>query len=424
MADSPSISITQLPAFGMAGNLAGVVSNADVTTNGVIVFIYVGGGWYSKPNCASPLTPLQRDGSWSANIATVGTDLQATEVAAFLVPTNYNPPCVDGAAGLTIPSQAEAVIYAHRVDPAVRQFNFSGYGWWVKNSAGSLAGPGPNVFSDSTNNIWVDAAGRLHLKITYTNNTWQCAEIISDRSFGYGQYRFTVNADVNGLDPNAVLGMFSWSDDSAYHYREIDIELSRWDYDTGSNNVEDYAVSPYGTGQVLYFPLAVGVTNSTHCFIWQSNHVAFESLNGGYEPLPAPTNFLQGWGCALGIPPAGGEQVHINLWLDKGNPPANNQPVEVVLSSFQFVPLGPPPPAYLNGLTRLPGGGVQLNLQGQADRPYQIFSSSNLLDWLGLGMVLTTNNIITYTSAPVGFQFTDTNPVSGQPRFYRALTEP
>ncbi len=420
----PALIITNLPAYGSSGNLGGVVSNANLTTNCVAVFIYVAGDWYSKPDCTSQLTPIQPDGSWSADITTGSSDKNATEIAAFLVPTNYNQPCVDGTPGLTIPAQAEAVVYANRVDPSARWFTFSNYGWSVKTSGGSLAGPGPNYFSDSTNNVWVDTGGLLHLKITSTSNEWQCVEIISDRSFGYGQYRFSVQANVNGLDPNVVLGLFTWSNDSAYNDREIDIELSRWDYANGANNVEDYAISPYGTGQLIYFALPSGITNSTHSFIWQSNQVAFQSLNGQFNPAPPGTNILQTWNSTAGIPPAGGEQVHINLWLDRGNPPVTNQPTEVVLSSFEFVPLGPPPPAHLSGLFPTVAGGLQLSVSGQSDEHYRIFSSSNLLDWLGIGLVLATNSNVTFSSVPVGFTFTDTNPASLQPRFYRTATEP
>lgn len=225
----------------------------------------------------------------------------------------------------------------------MRQFSFSGYGWYAKRSSG-LAGPGPNYFSDSTNNIWVDAQGALHLKVTHVNNQWQCAEIISDYSFGYGLYRFTVSTPVNRLCPSAVLGLFTWSNDSAYNDREIDIELSRWNYAFGTNNVEDYAVSPYHAGQVRRFPLSASVTNSTHSFLWQSNNVAFQSMNGNFASSPASTNILENWNCAVGIPPEGGEQVHINLWLDKGKPPANGQPVEVIISKFEYVPFRPPQP--------------------------------------------------------------------------------
>jgi hypothetical protein len=414
-AASQSIVITNIPALGAYGNLSGYVTNASFTTNCVAVFIYVAGGWYSKPTCSSQLTPINPDGSWTVNVTTSSSDTNATEIAAFLVPVNYDQSCADGTNGLAIPSQAEAVAYVDRVSSSARQFTFSGYGWSVKTSGGSLAGPGPNYFSDSTNNVWVDTQGLLHLKITYTNGEWQCAEIISDQSFGYGQYRFTVNTPVSILGTNVVLGMFTYSYDAAYNDREIDIEQSHWEYAYGPNDVEDYAIAPYGTGQETNFFLPAGVTNSTHSFIWQSTNIAFQSLNGYFASPPAASNMLANWSCSAGIPPAGGEQVHINLWLDNGNPPANNQPVEVTLSQFDFVPLGSPPPARLNDLNKLPDGDIQLRVAGADDWHYQIFSSSNLSQWLELGTVLVTNT---------PFFFTDTNPASLNPRFYRALTEP
>jgi hypothetical protein len=410
-ANSAAIVITNLPAFGARGGLSGYVTNANPTTNCLAVFIYVAGDWYSQPSCAHPSTPIQPDGSWSM----AALNASATEIAAFLVPTNYAAPCVNGIPGLTIPPEAEAVVYANRVNASARHLNFSDYSWWVKTSGGGLSGPGPNYYSDTTNNVWVDAQGFLHLQISYTSNEWQCVEIISDRSFGYGQYRFTVSTPVNSLDPNVVLGLFTWSNDTAYNDREIDIELSRWAYSFGSNDVGDYAVAPYAVGQVLRFPLPEGVTNATHSFRWQSNNIAFQSLNGNFASPAAVTNVLESWTCGVGSPPAGGEQVHMNLWLDKGNAPASNQPVEVIISKFEFVPLGSPKPAQLNQLTILPGGEISLSAEGVTDWHYQIMSSSNLLDWLDIGTALATN---TY------FQFTETNTGALNPGFYRVLTEP
>src|ERR1043165_4812079 len=61
---------------------------------------------------------------------------------------------------------------------------FSGYTWTIRNTGTATEGPGPNVFNGS--NAWVDANGRLHLKITKNTTTgkWNCAEIYSAQSFG------------------------------------------------------------------------------------------------------------------------------------------------------------------------------------------------------------------------------------------------
>src|SRR4051812_19512341 len=114
------------------------------------------------------------------------------------------------------PTQAAATVLA-----------FSGYSWVVKASSGKV-GPGPNYFSSSANNVWVDNLGRLHLRITKQGSRWFCAEVVSQASFGYGTYRWYLDSPVDNLDPNVVLGLFTWSDLPDYANREIDIEFSRW----------------------------------------------------------------------------------------------------------------------------------------------------------------------------------------------------
>jgi hypothetical protein len=179
------------------------------------VFIYVPGyGWVTKPTCAQPLTLIQPDGSWSADITTGGSDPLATRIAALLVSTNYSQPCVLGANVLptNVFAQASASAVINRPYPGPRWLSFSGYDWWVKTSTGPV-GPGPNYFSDSTNNVWLDGQGQLHLRITNRSNQWQCPELVSARTFGYGIYRFQLASPADNLNPNAVLGLFTWSDD-------------------------------------------------------------------------------------------------------------------------------------------------------------------------------------------------------------------
>ena len=67
--------------------------------------------------------------------------------------------------------------------PEPRTIRFSGYDWWVKSSD-TPVGPGPNLFSNSSNSVWVDESGRLHMKITHNATSWQCDEIVSKEGFG------------------------------------------------------------------------------------------------------------------------------------------------------------------------------------------------------------------------------------------------
>src|SRR4051812_1462922 len=91
-----------------------------------------------------------------------------------------------------------------------RIVNFSGRQWGVKK-ASSKVGPGPNYFSDSTSNVWVDASDRMHLKITKVGGKWNCAEVVLLGTVGYGTYRFYLDSPVDSLDRNVVLGLFTWS---------------------------------------------------------------------------------------------------------------------------------------------------------------------------------------------------------------------
>jgi Glycosyl hydrolases family 16 len=215
---------------------------------------------------------------------------------------------------------------------AARTIRFAGLIWNVKASGGALWGPGPNNFSDSENNVWVDEQGRLHLAVTHDDGVWKCAEVIAQNSFGHGTYRFTIDTPLDGLDPNVVLGLFTWNDNPAYNHREIDIEFSRWGNAEDFTNTQ-YVVQPYtGNGNLLRWTMQPGYGATSHSFRWTKNSVAFLSSANG--------NTVKQWNYTrrAGIPRPGGENPRINLWLFRGEPPLNQQPVEVIVSGFQFLP--------------------------------------------------------------------------------------
>ena len=210
-----------------------------------------------------------------------------------------------------------------------RTITFSGYDWSVKVSTGRV-GPGPNYFSDGTNNVWVDPQGRLHLKITNAKGKWYCAEVVSKPSFGYGTYRWYLDTPVDNLDPNVVLGVFTWSDLPDYNHREIDIEFSRWG--SVNNQNAQYVVQPYtNPGNIVRWDEPPGLSQTNHGFNWQSGSIFFQSLNG--------PNTIQQWTFnGPGIPMPGGENARMNLWLVNGRAPTNRQPVEIIINRFEFVP--------------------------------------------------------------------------------------
>ena len=416
-APAPSILITNLPSYGSGSLLSGLVLNANTTTNAVAVFIYVPGyGWVTKPTCAQPLTPILPDGSWVANVATGGAgDLTATRFAALLVGTNFNQACVLGLANLPADTYARAIAktVVTRPSPGVRFLSFSGYDWSVKASPGTV-GPGPNYFSDATNNVWIDTNGWLHLRITHRSNAWQCAEIVSARSFGHGNYRFELNSVADNLNPNVTLGLFTYSDDPAYTNREIDVECSRWQNAADTNNSQ-FVVQPYYlANQLVRYRVPPGLANSTHLFVWETNRISWQSRTGAYSA--AATNLISSYvfSNAANVPQSGDEAVHLNLWLINGSPPTDNNEVEVIIKSFNFVPLGPLPNSVLGKFQVLAPGQFKFNLTTQPDYRYEVQTSSNLLLWPRLASLLATNTTLT---------FVDSNLPAGT-RFYRAVTQP
>ena len=414
---APAVIITNLPAYGSFNTLSGVVSGAGGSSNAVAVFIYVPGyGWVTKPTCAQPLTPIQADGSWVANITTGGSDQLATRVAALLVNTNYNQPCVAGAAYLptNVFAQARAAAVVTRPSPGIRFVNFCGYDWWLKSSTG-VVGPGPNYFSDSTNNVWVDIAGQLHVRITNRSNQWQCAELVSARTFGYGTYRFELASSVDAINPNVILGLFTWSDDPVFTDREIDVECSRWGNAADPNNAQ-FVVQPYNlSGHQARYATPASDTNSAHLFNWQTNGVTFQSQHGNFLANPSPAKTITNWTCSLATPVTGDENMRINLWLMNGLAPTDHNELEFVIKSFRFVPPGTASAPRLTSPRLISGGMFSANVQTEMDRAYEIDVSSNLLDWKAVQTILANNTAM---------GFVDTNAPSLSRRFYRAVALP
>jgi hypothetical protein len=212
---------------------------------------------------------------------------------------------------------------------------FAGYDWDIKNSE-FLVGPGPNFFSDSTDNVWVDSLG-LHLKITYRNGKWYCAEVTLQDALGYGRYVFQVSSPIGNMDPNVVLGLFMWDNDVHPFHREFDIEFSH--FGSLPTNAQ-YAVQPWespGHSNTWFLPQTID--SSTHLFNWCCDQIEFLSAEG-HQSTPPYNSVHQNWIYTYSdstiVPNPGNEHVHMNLWLFDRVPP--DSAAEVVISNFEFFP--------------------------------------------------------------------------------------
>ena len=212
-----------------------------------------------------------------------------------------------------------------------RTITWSDMEWHVKTG---YWGPGPNHWSDSTNNVWVDDAGALHLRITQEEDEWYAAEVETFTSFGYGEYRFQTTGRLDLLDSNVVGGAFVYLDDS----NEIDIEFVKvW---TGPTNNASYATQPSSAANML--PFRLNLTNgalTTHRFIWEEDYIFFQSYHGHGEPPTDPSSLIAEWFyVGRDIPYASIERVHLNLWLFQGQAPVDTQGLEMVVDRFAFIP--------------------------------------------------------------------------------------
>jgi len=111
-ASDAAIDFTHVPPYGSFELLEGRVQCVVPTDFKVAVSIKVRGGWWTKPYWDEPLTRVDPNGSWQCDITTGGIDEQATEIAAFLVPSGYSPPLMSGQRSLPAELRDDAVAEA------------------------------------------------------------------------------------------------------------------------------------------------------------------------------------------------------------------------------------------------------------------------------------------------------------------------
>jgi hypothetical protein len=242
---------------------------------------------------------------------------------------NWGCPTIRTSLGaIAAASVASAVLIAAKPSPQAT-IVWSGATWTIKTSAG-LVGPGPNRFDRA--NVSVDAFGNLHLRIAKNAaNQWTCAEIIAPESHGYGTYTFAIGSRVDALDPNVVLGLFTWSDRPQYAHREIDIEFARWGNPSDPTNAQ-YVVQPYDRPAHLMRFFQPPTAVSTHRFTWQPGQVTWESYDESGRLIDDYAY------AGTDVPKPGDERVRLNLWLFRGAPPTDSNAVDVTVASFTYTP--------------------------------------------------------------------------------------
>lgn len=217
------------------------------------------------------------------------------------------------------------------LDNENRVIQFSGYNWIVRDTYDRKMGPGPNLFSNSQKNVWVDENGKLHLKIVKRKGGWYCSEVTLDKKVGYGKYIFYIDSSLSSLDENIVAGLFTYLTD----HQEIDIEFSRWSMPDNEN--AQYVVQPHDNPENQYrFHLNDSLGNTVHSFEWSENKITFESSFGDDLAQESVQQWVYN---GSHIPKQNNERLKINLWLYKGKSPQQGADHELVVDSVKFIPL-------------------------------------------------------------------------------------
>lgn len=211
-----------------------------------------------------------------------------------------------------------------------RTISFSGYEWAVNDSGVHQMGPGPNWYASDAQTVYVDQNGKLHLYLHKDHEKWVCAEVYLTKPLGFGTYAIALDTPVHDLDPNVVVGLFTYARPDAQAHREIDIEFSKWG-NPANQLTGQYVLQPSAVpGNLHRFAGPDKAGPTVHVFNWAPNHLKFysESPSGRYAEAELTGPF----------PSSLDETFRINLWLFRGVYPTAPDTVEVVVGKFTFTP--------------------------------------------------------------------------------------
>ena len=325
----PAIEFAKIPPAAQGGRervdtISGRVVGARP---GQQIVIYARSGpWWVQP-WPEFLIPIQADSTWSTE-----THL-GFEYAALLVEPGYRP-----AATMDVAPAPGGVVVAVNVVKGTgtvslaptKPLHFSGYDWKVRTIAGDRGGLN-NLYDGD--NAWTDSRGALHLRIRKKAGRWSCAEVELTRSLGYGTY-IVVVGDTSHLEPAAVLSMNTFDDwGGAQHYRELDVEMSRWGDAANKNNAQ-YGIQPfYVPGNV--FPFKVPSGTLTHSMHWESGRATFKTVRGpSIAGVPAVSEHI----FTSGVPSPGQETFQLLFYVVASEKNPLQKENEVVVEKFAYLP--------------------------------------------------------------------------------------
>jgi hypothetical protein len=328
---APKIAFSKIPPAAQGGRekvdtISGSVSGARP---GQQIVIYAKSGpWWVQPWPDKPLIPIQANSTWSTS-----THL-GFEYAALLVEPGYHPaPTLDLAptqGGLVVTVEIVKGVGSAVLAPTV-PLHFSGYDWQVRTIAADIGGVN-NLFDGD--NAWTDASGALHMRIKKKAGKWTCSHVMLGRSLGYGTYVLVVH-DISHLEPAAVFSMITFDQDGGdQHYRELDVEMSRWGKASDKTNAQ-FSIQPfYVPGNLHRFTAPAGALS--HSLHWESGRASFKTVQGSSLRAGAPVVAEHVF--TAGIPSPGTEAVMLMFYVVASEKTPLQNDAEVVIEKFEYLP--------------------------------------------------------------------------------------
>ena len=228
-----------------------------------------------------------------------------------------------------------------------RNIEFAGRTWYVQDGH---YGPGPNYFSDNTDNVWLDGSNRLHLKLRESGGTWYCPSIRTVEPTGFGMHRFYVTGTLTNLDPNIIFSPFVYFDTS----HEIDIEFCRWGNTTPGIDNAQFVVQPHGnSGNLHTYKSSQNSLDTTHYFDWGKTNVRFKSFYGHHLEEQSSGDIIQKWNYDGNDNPDQSYDlnIHIIIWLLNGDAPIDGQELEMIVEDVDYPCYEAPTPDATDGVS-------------------------------------------------------------------------
>ncbi len=119
------------------------------------------------------MEPVGADGKWSGAVAKGGVGRYGTVIAAFLIPSPYDPPFVraGGCSASRTAAERAGERLCSAANPNQRRITFAGREWLVKSTAFPSARL--ELLHGERENVWTDDKGKLHLRITHRDGRWE-----------------------------------------------------------------------------------------------------------------------------------------------------------------------------------------------------------------------------------------------------------